>query len=107
MSFKDMVIQDNSKVFLNFKEFAEYHYVENRRVRVIIDDDALKKRQGGEELSIAESSVMLFAESCDLPTRPYNPVGTSINLDGSEYIVDDWQEDMGIATLSLRQNITA
>lgn len=31
---------------------------------------------------------------------------TFLNLDGREYIVNDWSEDMGIATVALGQTVT-
>lgn len=89
-------------VFLNFNEFGETHRVAGKNIIVVFDDDALKKRQGGEELSVAESSVMLYAHVKDLPKRQQH--GNTINIDGKEYVIDDWAEDMGVATLALRQH---
>lgn len=105
--FKDMIAFDNQALFMELDDFAELHWVAGKQIPVIFDDDALKKRQGGEELSIAESTMLMYARTCDLPCRAKNPVGTTLNIDNAEYIVDDWQEDMGISSVSLRQNILA
>lgn len=102
--FKAMVEADCRNVFLNFAEFGEEHRVEGKTIMAILDDDALKERQGGQELGVAESSVLLFAAVKDLPAR--RPAGEGLNIDGREYIVNDWREDMGIATIALGQNIT-
>ena len=70
----------------------------------VLDDNALKERQGGQELSVAESSLLLYAAVEDLPAR--RPAGEGLNVDGREYIVNDWSEDMGIATVALGQTVT-
>ena len=58
-----------------------------------------RQRQGGQELRVAESSLLLYAAVEDLPAR--RPAGEGLNVDGREYIVNDWSEDMGIATCLL------
>lgn len=100
--FKDQVQRDIFGVFLNIGEFAEPHRIGGRKIRCVFDDDALKERQGGEELSIAESSIMLYAKTSDLGKRKQS--GNTINIDGKEYVIDDWQEDEGVTTLTLHQH---
>lgn len=102
--FKAMVEADRRNVFLNLAEFGEEHRVEGKTIMAVFDDDTLKERQGGQELGVAESSVLLFAAVEDLPAR--RPAGEGLNIDGREYIVNDWREDMGIATIALGQNVT-
>lgn len=101
--FKDQVQKDIFGVFLNLDEFAETHRIAGKKISCVFDDDALKERQGGEELSIANSSVMLYAKTAELGKR--KQPGNTINIDGKEYIIDDWAEDMGLSTLSLHQHI--
>jgi len=103
MSFKDMVQKDRG-IFLNIDEFGEVHKVEGKLITVVIDDNRLRERQGGAEVGVAESSLLLFAYSEDLPPR--REAGESINVDGREYIVDDWSEDMGVAQIALGQRRT-
>lgn len=101
--FKEMIDQDNRNLFLNLDEFGEKHRVEGKMITVIFDDDALRERQGGQELGVSESSLMLYANVGDLPPR--RPAGVGLNIDGREYTVNDWREDMGIATIALGQTI--
>jgi hypothetical protein len=101
MNFKETVARDRA-LFLNPDEFGEEHRIDGKMVTVVLDDNALKERQGGAELSVAESSLLIYAAVEDLPT-PKAP-GAGMNVDGREYIVDDWSIDMGIATVALRQN---
>ena len=102
--FKAMVANDLRTTFLNLEEFGEEHRVEGKTITAILDDDTLKDRQGGQELSVAESSLLLFAAVEDLPAR--RPAGEGLNVDGREYIINDWREDMGLATIALGQSIT-
>lgn len=103
-SFKEMVARDRQLVFLNPAEFGEEHIVEGKAIIAVLDDNALKERQGGQELGVAEASLMLYAAVEDLPAR--RPAGEGLNIDGREYIVNDWSEDMGIATVALGQTVT-
>jgi len=100
MNFKEMVERDRA-IFLNLDEFGEEHRIDGKTITVVVDANALKERQGGNELSVAESSLLIYAAVEDLPT-PKAP-GAGMNVDGREYIVDDWSVDMGIATVALSQ----
>ncbi|MGN1249312.1 MAG: sugar ABC transporter ATP-binding protein [Candidatus Spyradocola sp.] len=102
--FKAMVDADRRSTFLDLAVFGEEHRVEGVTITAILDDDALRERQGGQELSVAESSLLLFAAVEDLPPR--RPAGEGLNIDGREYIINDWREDMGIATVTLGQTVT-
>lgn len=103
--FKDCVAADRTSVFLNIDFFGEEYVVEGQRINIVLDNDQLKERQGGQDLAVAESSTLFYARTEDLPTR--RAPGENLNVNGRECIVDDWQEDMGIATIALRENIVA
>ena len=102
--FKAMVERDRRRVFLDLATFGEEHRVEGQTIIAVIDDNSLTERKGGQELSVAESSLLLFAAVEDLPAR--RPYGESLNVNGRDYIINDWTEDMGIATVVLGQTIT-
>lgn len=103
MGFKDMVAADRLGVFLNVDTFGVEATVERKLIKIVIDDDQLKQRQGGQELAIAESGTLFYARAEDLPSRL--APGASLNINGRECIVDDYREDMGIATVILRETI--
>lgn len=103
MGFKEMVAQDIKSVFLDFETFGEKHVVEGKEIIIVIDNDTLKEKQGGQDLAVAESASLFYAHVEDLPKR--RPAGECLNIDGRECTIDDWAEDMGIATIALRQNI--
>lgn len=102
--FKAMVANDLRTTFLNLKEFGEEHRVEGKTIVAVLDEDSLKQRQGGQEFGIAESSLTLYAAVEDLPQK--RPAGEGLNVDGREYIINHWSEDMGIAAIDLGQTIT-
>lgn len=105
MGFKDMVSADCAAVFLNPDEYGEKYRIEGKEIYIVLDNDELKERQGGQDLAVAESATLFYARVEDLPTR--RAAGENLNINGRECIVDDWQEDMGMATVVLRENITA
>ena len=105
MSFKDMAAVDNMAVFLDVETFGETYRIEGREIPVVLDTDELKKRQGGQDLAVAESATLFYARADDLPPR--RAPGESPNVNGRECIVDDWKEDIGMATVVLRENIVA
>ena len=102
--FKQMVDQDIKAVFVDLDFFGETHRVEGRDIVIVIDNDTLKEKQGGQDLAVAESGTLFYAKAEDLPKR--RPAGQSLNVDGRECIIDDWTEDMGLATIALRENIS-
>ena len=103
--FKDMVSADRLNVFINTAEFGEEYTVEGRKILIVIDNDELKARQGGEDLAVAESATLFYACVEDLPKR--RAAGENLNINGRECLIDDWKEDFGIATIALRENIIA
>ena len=105
MSFKDMVAADIAATVLSERYFGEIYRVEGRDIRIVIDNDELKERQGGQDLAVAESATLFHASVSDLPPR--KAPGSNLNINGRECIVDDWKEDMGMATIVLRENIVA
>ena len=71
----------------------------------MLDNDELKERQAGQDLAVAESATLFYARVEDLPPR--RAAGENLNVNGRECLIDDWQQDMGIATVTLRENIIA
>ena len=105
MGFKDMVAADRAAVFIDLDFFGEEYRIEGKQIPIVLDTHELKKRQGSQDLAVAESSTLFYAKVEDLPPR--RSPGQNLNITGRECIVDDWKVDMGIATIVLRENITA
>ena len=103
MGFKDMVAADRSAVFIDLDFFGEEYSIEGKSVPIVVDTHELKKRQGSQDLTVAESNTLFYAKVEDLPSR--RSPGQSLNVNGRECIVDDWKVDVGIVTVVLRENI--
>lgn len=103
MSLKDEILEDINNVFFNLEDFGEAHTIDGKSVVCVLDDDALKIRSGSNELSVSESSLLLFAKVSDLPRKV---VGDDLHIDGRIYIVDDWKVNFGVAEIALHQNVS-
>ena len=101
MGFKEMAAADRA-AFIDIDFFGSQHTVEGKKVTVVVDDDSLRQRQGSQELTIAESTLLFFAKTEDLPKGL--STGKTLNFDGKECLVDDIAQNMGIAAVTLRQN---
>ena len=104
MGFKDMVAHDRLRVFLDPSTFGEEMQVEGKTILVMLDNDQLKTKQGGQDLAVAESGSLFYARSEDLPKRRIP--GSTLNVNGRVCTIDDWTEDMGIATIVLRETVS-
>lgn len=104
-AFKDMVERDRSAVFLDLDYFAEMFRIDGKEIPIMLDNDELKERQNGQDLAVAESATLFYAKVEDLPRR--RAAGESLNVNGRECLIDDWKEDMGIATVVLHESIVA
>ena len=105
MGFKEMVAADLAATFLDLDTFGTLYRVEGKEIPIMLDNDELKERQGGQDLAVAESGTLFYARAADLPPR--RPTGQLLNVNGRECIIDAWSEDMGMATVVLRENIVA
>ena len=105
MGFKEMVAADLAATFLDLETFGELYRVEGKEIPIMLDNDELRELQGGQDLAVAESGTLFYARSADLPAR--RPAGQCLNINGRECIVDAWSENMGMATIVLRENIIA
>lgn len=104
MGFKAMVAADAKRVFLDLDTFGERLRVEGREIVVVIDSDALQTMQAGQDLAVAESSTLFFAKTDDLPPR--RVPGSTLNVNGRICTIDKWTEEMGMATIVLREAVT-
>lgn len=103
--FKAMVDEDRLSVFLDTDFFGEIYRIEGKEIPIVLDNDELKERQAGQDLAVAESATLFYARVEDLPPR--RAAGENLNVNGRECLIDDWQQDMGVATVTLRENIIA
>ena len=105
MTFKEMLESDIKNVFLNIDELGSLHLIEGKEIICIFDDEALRERQAGAELGVSESSLLIFANTGDLPCK--KGAGEHLLVDHKEYLVDTWDENMGMTQIALSQVKTA
>lgn len=103
-SLRETIALDVENVFFELEDFAELHVVEGREISIVIDNDHLEKLQAGQNLGIAESDLLIFGRTAELPRK--KAPGSMINIDGREYIVDNWADNKGVSQITLRQNRT-
>ncbi len=103
MTFKDEIANDINFVFLALDDFAEEHLVDGKKILCVIDDEALKTRQGSAEIGIDECTLLLFAKVEDLPKKKK---GGLLNVDHKQYMIDDWKVNFGMAEIALHQNVS-
>ncbi len=101
--FKDIVQADRSAVFLNLDEFGEMHSIEGRAVTAVIDEPSTAK-SAMDAIGLAECDIIVFARAEDLPC--VRAEGESLNVDGREFTVQSWREDLGMAEIQLAQQIS-
>lgn len=101
-AFREMLVTDAQKVFLNTEEFGEQHTVEGHEIIAVVATNEQLAVTGGEALGIDGNAVVLYARETDMPENP--GVGGILNLDGSERVVEDWNIEMGVAVVRLRRN---
>ena len=96
--FKD-VIKSDLDLFLNTDEFAEEHKIDGVLIKVVIDAEGLAENQKGTRMAISESTLKFFAKTSDL--GKVRLPGQKISFVNKLYIVDAWDENMGMTSVFL------
>ncbi len=107
MSFKDSVLKDNLKVFLNLDEFAEEHLINGVSCKAILQDITIVEEDVAQRNSLAYSGVygqrmLVNVRKDDLPEIPIN--GNVLYIDENLYMVESVADDMGMLTIQLVAN---
>lgn len=100
MNFKEMVKSDIDSVFLNLEEYGEEHEINGEVVICVIDSDNIREKQGGTSKALSEADMMIFARTEDLSNQ--KGYGDTLILDGVPYIVQTWDDAMGMTTITLK-----
>lgn len=101
-NLKDIIASDIETVFFNLDDFAEEHFVEGKKIKIVIDNDELTKMKQGQTLGIGEADLMFFVKKKDLPKK--RMPGSLLNIDNREYIVVECIENKDVMQYALRQN---
>lgn len=98
-TLKDLIASDIDLIFMQLDDFGETHRVEGKEITIVIDNDTLTEMKNGNILGVAESDLLIFARTEDLPGE--KAPGSAINIDGRECNVDLWTENLGITQIAL------
>ena len=101
-TLKELIAADIDLIFMQLNDFGETHRVEGEKITIIIDNDTLATMKNGNILGVAESDLLIFAKTEDLPGK--KAPGSAINIDGRECVVDLWTENLGITQISLHHS---
>ena len=98
-TLKELIASDIDLIFMQLDDFGETHRVEGEEIVIVIDNDTLATMKNGNILDVAESDMLFFAKTEDLPVK--KAPGSAINIDGRECTVDLWTENLGISQVTV------
>ena len=97
-TLKELIASDIDLIFMQLDDFGEIHRVEGKEITIVADSDTLASMKNGNILEVAESDMLFFARTEDLPGK--KAPGSAINIDGRECTVDLWIENLGISQVT-------
>jgi hypothetical protein len=103
-AFQQEVERDVSDVFLNLDDFGEIHEVEGSEITVVIAPAESIELSGGYAIGLSTGQIVLYAKTDDLPAHKAS--GSIINIDGTEYVVNDRGDDGGMSKVTLTKRGT-
>jgi hypothetical protein len=102
-SFKKLIEEDISTVFLNKMEFADTHTIDGVEMPVLIDENELlerdKAKMGTHIDGIYKTRRLIYVAKSEFGLRPAQ--GRTIALDGRAFQVADCLEEYGILSIEL------
>ncbi|KZL88709.1 hypothetical protein [Clostridium magnum] len=98
MNFKES-LQEDLDTFLNVDEFAEIRNIDGADIPIQIDNDLLKERQAKFAEGTYLGDVLFLVKKSDFGDPPARE--QIIKLDNEPMRVTDFQENMGIYTITL------
>ncbi len=101
MSLKDIIESDINDIYLNLEDFGEKHVIDGREITWVEDSDELKARQGSNDLSVTDSSLLFFAKSDQFPKQ--KPIGEKLIIDGRVHVIDDWKSNFGVSEIAVHE----
>lgn len=102
--FKRCVEHDVTNVFLNLDEFADWHTIDDVRLRCIVDKDmteAYSNAQSDPIEGVFHNTVTLYVRAMDME-RPVE--GELLRLDGSLHLVESVSDEMGVYVIIATEN---
>jgi hypothetical protein len=99
MSLKEQVENDIFEIFLNPRDFGEFHMVNGSRVLSLIDKNNVHMRasQGRRTEGVREDSLFLYIKAAEFatPPKPHEP----INVDGKDCFIRSVSDEGGLLVI--------
>ena len=111
MTFKEQIALDNTKVFMNFDEFAEMHLINGTEMLCLVDNNEMIDREKRYQYkrSLYADGVYIKALLIYVKAEDFGPLpstGRIVYFDKKSYIVSDAIDEDGIYSLYLEANKT-
>lgn len=106
-SFKEVMRDDVSGVFMNAEEFADIHIVDGKRMTVLIDDNEIierEKKMKSNMDGVFVKQKLIYVKPEEFGAIP--AVGRAIMLDGKPYRVLDATDEDGLYAILMESNRT-
>lgn len=106
MTFKESLVNDLSKVFINTLEFADKHYINDDEVDCIVDkniteDSKSNRISNYDREGIFVRQILIYVKKEDIE-KPVE--GERLKLDGELYLVNHVAENNGLLEITLERN---
>ena len=98
--FQQMLENDIANVFLNEREFGEWHTIDKKRVKIVCDNDALRMSMEKSQVFGSDANLLYFVKVGDLPKNPIE--GATQIFDGQAAIIVRAVEDSGMCEVALK-----
>lgn len=111
MTFKEQIAKDNSDVFMNFDEFADYHTINGKQMLCLVDNNELIDREKRYQYkrSLYADGVYLKELLVYVKAEDFGPlpaIGRVCTFDKKSYLISDAINEDGIYSLCLEANKT-
>ena len=103
MTLKDLIASDIDDVFIDTDDFCDTHIIEGMEIECSLDNDEMTNLSGGDDFSVGESVLRIFARTSDLSDAGlvYRGYGSRMEVDGNIYMVINWVENMGMTEIHI------
>lgn len=99
--FKAAIQKDIKAVFLNLKEYGEWHTINGLKVQCLIDKNLTQDFANAQILGVFVNILTIYVDSSDMPT----PVeGEILSVDGSLHLVKSVSEEGGMLVIVAEAN---
>lgn len=108
MNFKEILRADVTNTFLNLSEFADYHVLNGKKIRAVIDKSSVQgeitvkfhRQQARQQTRLYNVDVVIYVSAAEFgKPKP----GSLMELDGKKYIAQSATEMGGIYKIEMQK----